>query len=446
MKRIIASELMRWKKNKRRKPLLVRGARQVGKTHSVRDMGKTFESFVEVNFELYPDAKRIFHTDLAPSRIARDLSIFTGNRIIPGKTLLFLDEIQQAPKAVSALRYFHEMLPDLHVVAAGSLLDFELENTGLPVGRISSLYMYPLSFLEFLKAKGEDLLIEAIIGHNPNKQINEAIHKKLLSIVGEYLAVGGMPEAVNCWVETSDPRECARVHRAVIETYRQDFNKYASRYQMKYVEILFNAVPSSMGKKFKYNNVPGDYRKRELMPSLDLLVKAGVAHKVVHSSGQGIPLGAEANHDRFKTIFLDIALAQTAMGIDSSSWLLDPETNFVNKGMVTEAFVGQEITACCRPTGKCQLYYWLRESRSSSAEVDYLLQKEGFVIPVEVKSGAPGSLKSLNLFLKEHLRSPYGVRFSTLNFSSRNKIRSYPIYAVPKIMLPNTESFYSPIL
>lgn len=430
---------MKWKESKRRKPLLVRGARQVGKTHSVRDLGKAFERFVEVNFELYPDVKKIFDADLVPSRIIRALSIFTGNRITPGNTLLFLDEIQQAPKAVNALRYFHEMLPDLHVVAAGSLLDFELENTGLPVGRISSLYMYPLSFFEFLKAKGEDLLIEAIVRHDPTEKINEAIHKKLLLIVGEYLAVGGMPEAVDCWVETSDPRECASVHRAVIETYRQDFNKYADRYKQKYVDILFNAVPSSMGKKFKYSNVPGDYRKRELMPSLDLLVKAGVAHKVVHSSGQGIPLGAEANHEKFKTIFLDVALAQTVMGIDSSSWLLDPETSFVNKGTVTEAFVGQEITAWSRPTGKCQLYYWLRESRSSSAEVDYLFQKEGVVIPVEVKSGAPGSLKSLNLFLSEHLHSPYGVRFSTLNFSSGSNIRSYPIYAVAKFTrLPKT--------
>ncbi|MFH1437539.1 MAG: DUF4143 domain-containing protein [Pseudomonadota bacterium] len=199
-----------------------------------------------------------------------------------------------------------------------------------------------------------------------------------------------------------------------------------------------------MGKKFKYSNVPGDCRKRELMPSLDLLVKAGAASKVVHSTGQGIPLGAEANHEKFKTIFLDVALAQTVMGIDSSSWLLDPERNFVNKGTVTEAFVGQEITAWSRPTGKCQLFSWLRESRSSSAEVDYLIQKEGVVIPVEVKSGAPGSLKSLHLFLCEHPHSPYGVRFSTLNFSSENNIRSYPIYAVANFMLSSSPQILPP--
>lgn len=287
--------------------------------------------------------------------------------------------------------------------------------------------------MEFLKAKNEDLLMETIIGHDETEKISEVAHRKLLVQLGEYMTVGGMPEAVNCFIETSDLRQCFKVHRSIIDTYRQDFNKYARKYQLKYVELLFNSIPAMLGKKFKYNNVPGEYRKRELMPSLDLLVKAGIVGKITHSSGQGIPLAAAAKPETFKVIFLDIALSQAILGVDTASWLLEPETTFINKGALTEAFIGQEMLAYSMPDRKSELFYWQREARASNAEVDYLIQKGETIIPIEVKSGSTGSLKSLRFFLDNHERSPYGVRFSVSNFSIDNGIRNYPLYAVGKL-------------
>lgn len=434
MKRTVLHELKKWKSDTRHKPLLIRGARQVGKTYIVRQFSKEFKDYVEVNFELYPEAKKIFEHDLDPERIIRDLSAFTRKKITPGDSLLFFDEIQEAPVAISALRYFYEMLPQLHVIAAGSLLDFELENIGLPVGRVASIYMHPLSFMEFLAAKNEGLLIETMLDHDETSELNEALHNKLLLLLGEYMTVGGMPEAAASFVENSDFNRCFKIHRTIIDAFRQDFHKYANKYQVKYVELLFNSIPGFLGKKFKYSNIPGEYRKRELMPALELLVKAGVAARIIHSSGQGIPLAAAAKEELFKVFFLDIALSQSVLGSDMASWLLDPKITFVNKGGLTEAFVGQELLAYSTPDRKNDLFYWQREERASNAEVDYLIQDKDIIIPIEVKSGGAGHLKSLRLFLDEHAKSPYGVRFSVSNFFIDNDIRSYPLYAVVKLV------------
>lgn len=438
MKRTVFFELKKWQDNPYKKPLLIRGARQVGKTYIIRQLGKEFENFIEINFELYPDAKNIFNRDLDPGRIVRDLAFFTGKKIEPGNTLVFFDEIQESPNAMKSLRYFYEMMPELHVVGAGSLLDFELEKIGLPVGRVSSIYLYPLSFMEFLAAKEEDLLIEAIMEHDTSQKMSETAHTRLLRLLGEYMTVGGMPEVVERFIDTADLNGCFKIHRTINDTYRQDFNKYADRYQVKYVDVLFNTIPAILGSKFKYTSIPGEYRKRELKPALELLTKANIVSKVTHSSGQGIPLAAEANAEIFKMIFLDIALSQTLMGVDTGSWLLQPEVNFANKGSLTEAFVGQELLAYSLPDCMSELYYWNRETRGSSAELDYLIQQGEIVLPVEVKSGSPGTLKSLRLYLDSHKNCPYGLRFSNGNFSIDSDIRSYPLYSVCRLM-PRTK-------
>ena len=439
MKRTIFSELKKWKEEQSRKPLLIRGARQVGKTFIIRELGKDFQDYVEINFELKPEAKKVFDRDLDPLRITRDLSLFSGRKIVPGRTLLFLDEIQEAPNAIKALRYFYEMLPELHVAAAGSLLEFELENIGMPVGRVDSIYLYPFSFMEFLKAKEEDLLLETLVNHDVYQKISDVAHGKLLILLGEYMTVGGMPEAVACFIQSPDLKKCFKIHRSIIDTYRQDFNKYAKKYQLKYVDLLFNSVPGFLGKKFKYSNIPGEYRVRELRPSLELLVKAGIVHKITHSSGQGIPLAAAEKAETFKVLSLDIALNQTILGIDPGSWLLDPENSFINKGALTEALVGQELLAYSAPDRQTRLFYWHREARASNAEVDYLVQQGETLLPVEVKSGSNGALKSLRFFLETHRRSPYGVRFSLANFSIDSGIHNYPLYAVAKLVSPGQE-------
>ncbi|MEI6243375.1 MAG: AAA family ATPase, partial [Chlamydiota bacterium] len=278
MKRLIDSYLDSWKEDPQRQSLLLRGARQVGKTYSVRKLGSTFPEFVEINFELIPAAKEIFEKDLLPERIIRDLSFLMQKPIIPGKTLLFFDEIQECPKAVSSLRYFYEMLPSLHVIAAGSLVDFTINEIGLPVGRVSSLYMYPLSFLEFLQALEKNILIEELLNKPLTAPVTDVAHSALLELLGQYFAIGGMPKAVESWITYHSPQKCFAIHQSLLNTYQQDFNKYATKFQLKYVSLLFNQIPWHVGNLFKFSKIPGDYRKRELAPSLDLLTTAGVIH------------------------------------------------------------------------------------------------------------------------------------------------------------------------
>ncbi len=428
LKRLIDWHLERWKENKNRKPLLLRGARQVGKTFAVRNLGKSFDKIVEVNFELIPDAAKVFEKDLKPDRILRELSAQIGIKIEPGTTLLFFDEIQEVPQAITALRYFYELMPSLHVIAAGSLFDFALEKVGLPVGRVSSLYMYPVSFVEFLFATGNSVLIEAIL--EQKEPFIESVHEKLMNLVGEYLAIGGMPEAVFKWVQEKNPKECFQVHHNLIASYRQDFEKYAKKHQMPFVETLFNQVPHRIGEQFQYKNIHGDYRKRELAPCLDLLCKANVIHKIYHSAGNGIPLGAEINLEWFKTIMVDVALCQAILGFDLSTWFLQPGIEFVNRGTITEAFIGQELLCYSQTYRKMDLYFWRRAAKSSTAEVDFLYEYHREIIPIEVKSGCGGRLKSMHLFLKEHPKSSYGIRFSAQNYSRFEKIDSRPLYAV----------------
>ncbi len=443
MKRMINYYLNQWQRDLKRKPLLIRGARQIGKTYSVRQLGKNFKNYVEINFEKTPAVKDIFSKDLEPTRIIKELSLFSGHHIIPNETLLFLDEIQEAPQAIAALRYFYEEMPQLHVVAAGSLLDFALENMSIPVGRISFLYMHPISFLEFLKALEQKLLISEILEHLPESPLSEPVHQKLLNYLGEYIAVGGMPEAVQCWIETRKLSDCSKIHQEIVTTYQQDFQKYTKKYQLKYVELLFNQIPRNMGSQIKFQNLSEDYRKRELLPCLDLLNKANIICKVSHTSGNGIPLGAEINPDKFKIIFLDIALCQSILGLDSKEWILQPNTEFINKGEIAEALIGQELLAYSSPYKRSELYYWHRETRGSNAEVDYLIQSQGSVLPIEVKSNLGSSLKSAHLFLENHPHSPFALRFFMHNYSIYNKIKSYPLYAVAGIFHENKEFLLS---
>ncbi len=430
MKRFIDRILFDWKEKDTRKPLLLRGARQVGKTHAVRELGKSFEGYVEINFEVMPRAKAIFEKDLAPERITQELSLITEKKIVPGKTLLFFDEVQAAPNVIIALRYFYEMMPDLHVIAAGSLLDFAIQAVGIPVGRVVSLYMYPMTFIEFLYALGHELLAAEIMRHTFTEPIALSVHEKALELLGYYLAIGGMPEVVACFKETKNALECALILHTLIDTYRQDFGKYAQEFQVKYVDLLFNYVPRLLGQRFRYSAIEGDYRKRELAPALDLLVMAGIVHSVVNTGAHGTPLGAEADRQHFKAIFIDVALAQAILGVKISEWILNPLEAIVNKGALVESFVGQELLGYSYPYMKERLYYWQRQSRGSQAEVDYVIQENELIIPIEVKGGKSSTLLSMHAFLNSHQSSPFGLRFSVRNYAAHEKIRSYPLYAI----------------
>jgi predicted AAA+ superfamily ATPase len=433
MKRLIDFHLKKWKESHLRQPLLLRGARQVGKTYTVRELGKTFPSFVEINFELNKKAKTIFDADLDPQRILREISALTEKEIIPGQTLLFFDEIQAVPAGILALRYFYEMMPELHVIAAGSLLDFAIEQVGVPVGRVQFLYMYPLSFIEFLSALDHPMMIKEILAHSDGEAISDVVHDKILSLLGNYIAIGGMPQAVACWKTLLNVHECAQIPQKLVDAYQYDFVKYGKSHQLKYLDVLFSQIPQQLGKKFKYSLI-GDFRKRELEPCVDLLITAGVVHRVMHSDAHGIPLGAQADFDSFKLIFIDVGLSQFILDLKAGDWLLNPLEEFINKGMVAEALVGQELAAYEHPTRKAKLYYWQRDTRGSEAEVDYLIQLERTIIPIEVKSGKGTTLRSMQLFLESHPNSPYGIRFSTNNYSVHEKIHSYPLYAIARVL------------
>jgi predicted AAA+ superfamily ATPase len=433
MYRFIDLYLKQWVTDPSRKPLLLRGARQVGKTFAVRALGKTFTKFVEINCEeLEHDCELVFAKDLNPERIIKELSLVAGQTIVPGETLLFLDEIQVIPRVILALRYLYEKMPELHVIAAGSLLEFSLESIGVPVGRIDSFYMYPMTWLEFLMAKKEKLLFDEIMSQELDEPISEVAHNKLLGLLGEYFALGGMPEIVQAWIERNDPHLCFKMQQSLLDQYRQDFEKYAKKHQVKYVEILFEQVPRQLGQKFKFSSIPGEFRKRDLRPCFELLVKANVIHPVYHTSAQGLPLGADADLDKFKVLFLDIGLAQGMMGLDLKEWMLNPQQAFTNQGAIVEAFVGQEILAYSHAFEKKMIYYWQQETRASKAEVDYIVQINSGIIPIEAKSGKTGRLKSIREYLLSHPNTPYCIRFSGQNYSEYEGLQSYPLYAIAK--------------
>ncbi len=368
MKRIIDYHLLEWKNREDRKPLLLRGARQVGKTHAARILGKTFSNFVEINLESNEAARQILEKDLDVNRIILQLSELLQRKITPGSTLLFFDEIQMVPKAILALRYFYEHVPELHVIAAGSLLDFAIEQVGIPVGRVSTLYMYPVSFIEFLVALGHKEWAKLIIDYNIAKKFSDPLHEKLLALLGSYLAIGGMPEAINEWIKTNASRNVKIVHSDLIYTYEQDFGKYAKIHQIKYLHLIFLKAIEQLAHKFMYARV-GEYQKRELAPALELLEKAGLLYKIIRTSGQGIPLGAQSDLNDFKIVFLDVGLSQALLKFDITQWIIEPLKAFINKGEIVEAFVGQELLAYSDPIKKESLFYWTREKEQAKLKL-----------------------------------------------------------------------------
>ena len=254
--------------------------------------------------------------------------------------------------------------------------------------------------------------------------------------MGKYFAIGGMPEAVYKWIEKDDPKESYEVHHQLVEAYKQDFLKYAKKHQIKYLDQLFDQIPFMISKQFQYKNIHGNYRKRELVPCLNLLNNANVVHKISHTAGNGIPLGAEVNQEWFKLIYLDIALCQAILGLDLNTWFLDPGIEFINRGHVAEAFVGQELLAYSSPVKNQNLFFWKREKRGSTAEIDYIIEHENNIVPVEVKSNHGSTLKSMFAFLESHKKTSYGIRFSIHNYSLFKQVDTRPLYAIASVASP----------
>ena len=434
MKRLVFETMLEWKASKNHKVLLLRGARQVGKTYIARELGKTFKSFVEVNFEKDADVKQFFDQNYDPERISASLSAYYGNPIIDGETLLFFDEIQSCSKAIQALRFFYEARPGLHVIAAGSLLEFALAD--LPswgVGRIRSLFMHPMSFDEFLLANNRESLLDLKKNASPENPLNSAFHNMLIDYLKKFLIIGGMPETVKTYTENqSDITAVQKVLSDITISYYDDFAKYKNRSPLLRLREVLSSVVKQAGGKYIYSKTGTLSNPSQAKKALDLLEMAGLVHKVYHSSGQGIPLGAETNYKKFKALLLDTGIFQQSVGFKVSDYLLAKNIDMLNRGNIAEIFTGLEMIKYADAHEKRQLYYWHREKRGSNAEIDYLIEHEGNVVPVEVKSGSSGKMQSLNLFLNER-DAPKGIRISLENFSAYDKIEVVPLYAISNL-------------
>lgn len=438
MKRRIFNELSEWRTDENRKVLLLRGARQVGKTYIIRELGKEFKYFLEVNFEKDTEIHGFFDHNLDPERICTSLSAYFRIPIVEGETLIFFDEIQSFPKAIQTLRFFYENMPDMHVIAAGSLLEFALSDlTSWGVGRIRSLYMYPLSFDEFLLANEEEALIEMKKESSAEKPLFPAFHEKLLEYLRYFLLIGGMPETVKAFIENRTNMKAVQDSiRDITTSYYDDFAKYNRRIPVLRLREVMNSVVKQGGGKYIYSKAGSLSNPAQAKEALDLLEMAGLVYKVYHSSGQGIPLGSGLNYKKFKCLLHDSGIFQQIAGLRISDLMLTDNIDVLNKGSIAEAFVGVELIKYSQETEKKQLYYWHREKRGSNAEVDYLIEEGSQIVPVEIKSGSTGKMQSLNLFINERSSSK-GIRLSLENFSQYGKIRVIPLYAVSNLIQTN---------
>jgi len=410
MKRIAEKELIAWKARPNRKPLIVRGARQVGKTYLVESFGKDlFQSVVAVNLEQREDLHPLFDR-MEARRIAQELGLYFNRPIVPGQTLLFFDEIQACPRAIACLRYFQEEMPDLHVIAAGSILDFALRefHHSMPVGRIEFLHLHPVSFQEFLLALGEQGLADHLDGYHVGGDHGEAAATRLRDLLRLYFFIGGMPSAVAAYAERGDLLDVQRILSSIVTTLQDDFAKYGTRVQQRNMRRVLRYIPQSIGRKVRYVSISPEARSSELRKALELLELGRIITLIRHSSANGIPLGAESSDVYFKPLLLDIGLCNNlcGLGLPDADGLLT-----VQEGRLAEQFVGQELRSIGPAFEDRALYYWHREAKNANAEIDYVWPHQGRIIPLEVRAGTTGSLKSTQVFLSEKKRA-FAVRFN----------------------------------
>lgn len=431
MRRNIEQNLLEWKNNQRRKPLIIRGARQVGKTWSVKKFGnENFSEMLIIDLEKNRKMHSFFEGDLDPKAIIQNIEIVLHKKIVPGKTLLFFDEIQSCPNAIMSLRYFYEELPELHVIAAGSLLEFALSKISFPVGRVQYLNMFPMTFSEFLDACGNSTALE-IVNSKPIK-LSESTHNSLLEELKKYFFVGGMPESVKSFVETKSIVESFNVHAELITSFKDDFLKYSAYSTQQCLEEVFIGASKNIGNQVTYSNLSGSYSHPTIKKAFELLLKAKVISKVFSVGLLEPPLDIQSSTRKFKSIMLDIGIWQQLSGVSVETELAETDLMNMYRGALAEQFVGQELAAA---TGE-SLFYWAREAKGSSAEVDYIANINGTIFPIEVKSGSSGSLKSLHLALETYKNCPAGLVFSTREYAeiSNQKLIFLPLYYAGNIL------------
>jgi hypothetical protein len=451
MHRFLTDKLLAWKVRSTRHPLVLRGARQVGKTYLARELGRiAFSHYIEVNFEESPALSSLFQTK-NPDTICELLTTKYSTPVIDGETLLFLDEIQAAqPYVFESLRYFYEKRPGLHVIAAGSLLEFMLNrNDGqgqnrfpMPVGRIEYMYVPPLDYEEFLEATGHSGLVNFLHAYSLGDELPEALHLEFLLCLKRYLALGGMPAVINAYL-SEDILQTEREQQILISNYYHDFPKYGRHASPDLLQKVFVSVPSLLGHKLMYSQIDNTVKSRDLAKAFDCLQQARIVAKVCHTPGNGIPIGFGSDENVFKPLFLDVGLACRLLSLNLADFDVDENALLENRGELCEQFIGQHLLYSGHEFEEPRAYFWMRDARNASAEVDYIIQMDNEVVPVEVKSGKTGSLKGLHFFLNEKHRN-FAVRFNgdrpsllknsivkdTLGRDCRFSLLSLPLYMV----------------
>jgi uncharacterized protein len=410
MYREIEKYLADWKVSTYRKPLVVRGARQVGKTYSIEKFARgNYKHFLKINIEQDRNLQNVFES-LKPQQIINDLTSLYQVPIVDGDTLLFIDEIQAAPEAIVALRFLYEQNPGLHIISAGSLLDITLNELqySMPVGRVEFAFMYPMTFHEFLLALNEYGLAKVINEFTFDDAFSQAIHKRILELLRLYFFIGGMPEAVAYYASEKNLAGIEKIHSGLIQSIQFDFSKYGTRKQQDYLKDVLQYVANNIGKKVKYSNINPNVHSSLLKDAFMKLEMSRIIHLVRHTRSTSIPITQLQDNNIFKPVFLDIGLVNHIAGIK----LVDLE-NLVTafEGSLAEQFVLQELIAGSEPFREQKLNYWVREAKNSNAEIDCLFQIENSIYPVEIKAGKRGTLRSMHVFLAEQ-NMETGIRFN----------------------------------
>jgi hypothetical protein len=393
MERYVLKSLKGWVMDEQRKPLLLKGARQVGKTWLVDRLAQEqFDFYIKIDFEEHADLISLFSGETHPHKICSELEHRTGLAIVPGRSLLFFDEIQACPQAIPALRQFYEQMPDLHVIAATSLPDFPSGEITFPIDRVQVLDIYPLSFSEFLLAMSYKKAAETVRG--PISEVPESMHQLLMEQLRMYWVVGGMPESLKAFATKRMLKHSLVVLDEICARFRMDFNRYTPKTDVDCIDAVFTALAASVGQQIKYTSLAPDYAFQTIKKAFEGLLMARIASKIKSLSDIALPFDDMASDKKFKCLYLDIALMNRLMDINYKEALSQKGLMDLCDGQLAKQFVGQEFTAANR----APLFYWARDSKNSDAEVDYLFVSDGVVYPVEVKEGPLGKLRSLSLY------------------------------------------------
>jgi predicted AAA+ superfamily ATPase len=429
MKRKIMQNLRAWKNQPKRKPLILMGARQVGKTFVLKKFGEQeYTNTVYLNFEDNPRLCKLFDASLDPKMILKALTIEMDAEIIEGKTLLIFDEIQECPNALNSLKYFCENAPEQHIAAAGSLLGVKLAHVkGFPVGKVQFLALYPLSFLEFLEALKETRLKDFIEEEKDVEPLPPNLHEKLLMHFKEYLFVGGMPEAVAEYIETQNVTKVREIQTNILNAYSLDFAKHAPKEQIMKINQVWSSIPNQLArenKKFIYSAIREGARAKEFEVALQWLVEAGLIHKVHLISVPKIPLSAYADRNVFKIYLIDVGLLGAMSQLSAKTLLHENELFQEFRGAIAENYVTQELVHSQYP-----LFYWTSEGK---AELDFIIEQDGFIYPLEVKSGNSSKKKSLKVY-DDMYHPKMLIRSSPMNLKKDGDILNCPLYLIEEL-------------